>query len=254
MNIYKGKNKIVASIEARMDSSRLPGKVLHEVCDIPALAHMIRRLKRSSFIDEIIIATTVKPNDIKICELAQKEGVKYYQGSEVDVLARVVETHQKCETDIIVELSGDCPLIDPYWVDRTIEKFLSKEWDFVSNCIPMTFPRGLDCKVFYYYDLKWMMDNINDGAVREHVSLYFYEEEGRYNIGTIEAPEWLRFPDYRWTLDTKEDFELIKTIFEELYPKNNFFASRDIMRFINERPEIIDINKSISQKPIREQN
>jgi spore coat polysaccharide biosynthesis protein SpsF len=115
----------------------------------------------------------------------------------------------------------------------------------------MTFPRGLDCKVFYYYDLKWMMDNINDGAVREHVSLYFYEEEGRYNIGTIEAPEWLRFPDYRWTLDTKEDFELIKTIFEELYPKNNFFASRDIMRFINERPEILDINKSILQKPVR---
>ncbi len=245
------KGKIVASIEARMASSRLPGKVLYEICDIPVLAHMIRRLKRSSFIEEIIIATTVKPNDSQICGLVEKEGVKYFQGSEDDVLERVVGAHQICETDIIVELTGDCPLIDPYWVDRTIEKFLSEKWDFVSNCIPMTFPRGLDCKVFYFEDLRWMADNISDEAVREHVSLYYYEEGGRYNIGTIEAPRWLRHPEYRWTLDTEDDFEFIKKVYEWFFIKNKYFSSWDIMELLRQKPDLLDINSNIKQKPIR---
>ncbi len=245
------KEKIVASIEARMSSSRLPGKVLLSVCDIPVLAHMVRRLKKSSFIREIIIATTTSIKDKAICELASKEGVGCFQGSEDDILDRVVRCHQKAGSDIIVELTGDCPLIDVYWVDRTIEKFLSDEYDFVSNCIPMTFPRGLDCKVFRFSDLKWTAENISDPAVREHVSLYFYEEEGRYKLGSVKAPSWLNFPEHRWTLDTEQDFELIKKIFDSLYPKRNNFCSWDIMQLIKENPDIPVINQNITQKPIR---
>ena len=245
------KEKIVASIEARMSSSRLPGKVLLPICDIPVLAHMVRRLKRSSFIEDVIIATTTSDKDKAICEWASKEGVSYFRGSEDDVLDRVIKCHQKSNSDIIVELTGDCPLIDVYWVDRAIEEFLSGDYDFVSNCIPMTFPRGLDCKIFKFSDLKWMGDNINDSAVREHVSLYFYEQEGRYKLGSIEAPLWLRFPEYRWTLDTERDFELIKRVFDSLYLKKNNFCSWDIMQLIKENPDIPEINKDIVQKPIR---
>ena len=245
------KEKIVASIEARMSSSRLPGKVLLPICGVPVLGHMVRRLKKSSFIEEIVIATTTNPKDKALCELAQKEGVKYFQGSEDNVLDRVVKCHQEAGSGIIVELTGDCPLIDVYWVDRVIEKFLSGEYDFVSNCIPITFPRGLDCKVFKFSDLKWTAENIDDSAVREHVSLYFYEEEGRYKLGSVKAPSWLNFPDYRFTLDTQEDLELIKKVFEAIYPRKNYFSSWDIMRLIKENPDIPLINQNIAQKPIR---
>jgi len=243
--------KITASIEARFSSSRLPGKVLNKVCGIPVLSHMVRRLKRSSFIDKIVIATTTNPKDIAICELAKQEGVDYFQGSEDDVLARVVDCHERAGSDVIVELTGDCPLIDVYWVDRVIEKFLENKWDFVSNCIPMTFPRGLDCKAFWYKDLKWMADNIKDMAVREHVSLHYYEKKGRYKLGSIESPDWLKYPDYRWTLDTKEDLEFISKIYEALYTKDNYFNSWDIMHLLKKSPELLTINKDIAQKPIR---
>lgn len=245
------RSKIIASIQARMSSSRLPGKVLLPICGIPALAHMVRRLRRSSFIEEIIIATTTSSKDKEICEWASKEGVSCFRGSEDDVLDRVVKCHQEAGSDIIVELTGDCPMIDVYWVDRTIEKFLSGEYDFVSNCIPMTFPRGLDCKVFRLSDLKWIAENINDPAVREHVSLYFYEEEGRYKLGSIYAPSWLKFPGYRWALDTEQDFKLIKRVFDSLYSKKNDFCSRDIMQLIKENPDIPVINQTIKQKSIR---
>lgn len=250
-NYSGGGLKITASIEARFSSSRLPGKVLNKVCGIPVLSHMVRRLKRSSFIDDIVIATTTNPKDSPICELAKQEGIDYFQGSEEDVLARVVGCHERAKSDVIVELTGDCPLIDVYWVDRVIEKFLENKWDFVSNCIPMTFPRGLDCKAFWYKDLKWTADNINDAAVREHVSLYYYEKEGRYKLGSIEAPAWLRYPDYRWTLDTKEDLEFITRIYEALYPKNNYFNSWDIMQLLKQNPVLLEINKNIVQKPVR---
>ncbi len=247
----KGELKIVASIEARIFSSRLPGKVLRPICDIPVLAHMVLRLKRSSFIHGIIIATTTNPQDKAICQLAKEEKVGYFQGSEEDVLERVVECHKRTGTDIIIELTGDCPLIDVYWVDKTIEKFLENKWDFVSNCIPMTFPRGLDCKVFRFSDLKWMGENIKDSAAREHVSLYFYEEHDRYVIGTVKAPSWLRYPKYRWTLDTKEDFEFIKRVYEALYPENNYFNSWDIMQLLKNNPDLLEINSKVVQKAIR---
>jgi len=212
---------------------------------------MVRHLQYSSFIDEVVIATTTARDDEQICELALQEGVRFYKGSEDDVLARVVECHEMCGSDIIVELTGDCPMIDTYWVDRCIEKYLSEQWDFVSNCIPMTFPRGFDCKVFRFSDLKWMAENVHDEAVREHVSLYFYEEEGRYTVGTIEAPMWLRFPKYRLTLDTEDDFKLITTIFEKLYPSKHYFGTKDIMGFLQEHPEFLEINKQVNQKKIR---
>jgi len=245
------KEKIIASIQARISSSRLPGKVLLPFCGIPALAHMVRRLRKSSFIQEIVIATTTNLKDNAVCGCASKEGSSYFRGSEHDVLDRVVKCHQEIGSDIIVQLTGDCPMIDVYWVDRTIEKFLSGEYDFVSNCIPMTFPRGLDCKVFRLSDLEWIAENINDPAVCEHVSLYFYEEEGRYRLGSVEAPSWVRFPWYRWALDTEQDSKLIKKVFEALYSKKNNFCSWDIMHFIRENPDIPMINKSIKQKPIR---
>jgi spore coat polysaccharide biosynthesis protein SpsF len=244
--------KIVASIEARMSASRLPGKVLKNVCGIPTLAHMVRRLKRSAFIQDVVIATTTNPKDQAICELAAREKVGCFQGSEEDVLARVCDCHKGYGTDIVVELTGDCPLIDVYWVDRAIEKFLEGKWDFVSNCIPMTFPRGLDCKVFAFKDLQWMADSIADNAVREHVSLYFYEVGGRYTLGVVEAPQWLRYPEYRWTLDTQEDFEFITQVYDALYQKNNYFSSWDIIHFLNKNPHIVQINTHIEQKPIRQ--
>jgi spore coat polysaccharide biosynthesis protein SpsF len=244
--------KIVASIEARMGSTRLPGKVLIPVLGVPTLGHMIRRVKRSHFIDEIVVATTSNPADEPICKLSEQEGVHFYRGSEEDVLQRVVDAHVHMGTSVIVELTGDCPLIDPYWIDRTIEKYLEGSWEFVSNCIPMTFPRGTDCKVFDLESLIWTADNIDDPAVRENVSLYYYEEEGRFTIGTVEAPRWLRFPKYRWTLDTQEDLDFIKAVYEELYPANNSFGSRQIIDLLKKKSHLIGINSDIQQKPVRE--
>ena len=176
------KNKVVASIEARMGSSRLPGKMLADIGDKSVIQHLVDRLRNCSTVDDIVIATTDKKTDDELVSWAEEYGVKYYRGSEDDVLQRVIDAHIFMETDIIVEITGDCPFTDPDIVDIGVETFIANECDYLTNCEKFSAPPGLYVQVFTLKSLLEIGEAINDPAVREHVSLYYYENPDKYRI------------------------------------------------------------------------
>lgn len=245
------KRKIVSTIEARYASTRLQGKTLLKICGKPTLEHIIERLKRSKYIDEVVVATTINPNCDPIEGLAKKLGVRCFRGSEEDVLDRVLKAAKTYKADIIVEITGDETFIDSKIVDGVIEYYLKNKFDYVSNVLDRRYPRGLDTQVFATSILEEVSKLTNDPADRENVSLYIYEHPEKFNLGSVVAPEELNHPDWRWTLDTKDDFEFLNTIYEALYPVKNDFDSYDVLNFIQKNPNVLEINKSIQQKKVR---
>ncbi len=243
--------KIVSTIEARMGSTRLPGKTMKEIVGKSMLELLIERLKRTKRIEEIVIATTTEPEDRVIAELAERIGVKCFRGSSEDVLGRVLKATKTYQGDIIVEMTGDCPLLDPVLVDRIINIYLENTYDYVSNTIKRTYPRGLDTQVFSVNVLDEVSKLTNDPADRENVSLYIYEHPERYRLYNVEAPPEYRHPGYRWTVDTKEDFQFIEEVYENLYHKNPGFLAEDVIKLLKEKPHLCDINAHIKQKPVR---
>ena len=226
--------KTIATIEARMTSSRLPGKVLMEYCGKTNLEHIIERLRRSRSLDDIVVATTVNKTDNPIVELCEKIGCKYYRGSEDDVLLRVLEAAQSVQGDLIVEITGDCPMIDYRHIDYLIDLYNKNDVDYVSNILERTFPRGFDTQVFSTQTLLDVSKKTTNKADREHVSLYIYAGETPYKLLNWEAPKEIRHPEFEITLDTKEDYMLIKNIYEKLYFDKPDFSSKDVVKLLLE--------------------
>lgn len=237
--------KINASIEARMTSTRLPGKVLMEIKRKPALELMIERVKKSKFIDSVIVATTVNKTDDVIIELCKRLGVKYYRGSEEDVLQRVLQAHKLFRSDIIVQLTGDCPLIDPSLIDECVKFYINNDYDHVSNSVERSYPIGMDVQVFSTKVLEEVSKKTNDPPDREHVGKYIYTS-GEYCIYILKAEGELFWPDLGITLDTIEDFQLIKIIFEHF--EDNNFTILDIVKFLRQNEHLLDINRHIKRK------
>lgn len=243
--------KIVATIEARYASNRLPGKTLLKIVGKPTLELLIERLKGSKLIEEIVVATTVNPDCQPIEELAKRLKVGVFRGSEEDVLDRVLRAAKAYKADIIVEITGDLPLIDSVIVDEVIDFYLKNDFDYVSNMLEKKCPRGLDTQVFSVDILEGVSKLTNDPADRENVSLYIYEHPKRYKLGVFKMPPELCHPEWRLTLDTIEDFNLIKEIYEELYYQKHDFTTYDILRLFNKQPHLLEINKHIKQKAVR---
>ncbi|MEZ4822981.1 MAG: glycosyltransferase family protein [Ignavibacteria bacterium] len=255
------KEKIVACIEARMTSSRLPGKVLKTISGKPVLQILIERLSRSGYIDEIIIAATDRAEDDPIEKLGKKLGIFTFRGSEDDVLGRVVGAVEAADGDIIVEITGDCPLIDPEVADSVIEKFLSEDqkYDYVTNIgyvgdSVREIPIGMDVRVFTYKDLKEISEITNDPEDREHVSLYFFRTgKDKYKLYNIDTPDkWKRDYNPRLCLDTKEDFELIRNIYEKLSAENENFGLEDILCYLDKNRETLKVNSMVIQKTVKD--
>lgn len=247
------KRKIVASIEARMGSSRFPGKMMADVCGKPAIVRVFDRLRACQYVDNIVLATTGDAKDDILAQCAQEYGVSCHRGSEDDVLQRVVDAHIKMNSDIIVEVTGDCILLDIDVIDQGIRMFLENECDVVSNASKTSYPQGADVQVFRFADLKWVADHIQDAAVREHVSLYFYENPDKYRILHLMAPPRWSAPSQRTQLDYYEDLDFIKRVYEELEPRYGAinFGAREILELLCEKPEIQKINAHCTNKPVR---
>ena len=241
--------KIVAIIQARMHSSRLPGKVLLPVLGKPLLQHMIERLHGCYTLSDIVVATT--KTSPEIVELCQALDVGYWIGSEDDVLGRVLEAADFFDADIIVELTGDCPLQDPAMVDKVVSDFLLGGADFVSNNLHYTAPRGFDVRVFSTASLAWVNRLTDDPADHEHVSLYMWENPRLFTTRNVRTELDDKVKDYRLTVDTQEDFELVKAIFTELYPHKERFNLSDILDLLERSPELVQINQHIRQKAVR---
>jgi len=235
--------KVGITIEARMASTRLPGKVLKPLHGKPMLERMIERLKRVKCAGQIILATTVNPEDEVLVELAIKQNIGYYQGSEEDVLDRVLQAAKNYDIDLIVEACGDCPVIDPELLDYEISTFLNSSYDYVGCHLKETWPIGIDAKLFTTKTLEEVSAITNEPADRENVSLYIYEHPEEYKMFNIEAQGKQRRPDLRLVVDYLEDFELVEKIYEKLYPINNAFTLNNILDLFEEYPELAAINK-----------
>jgi len=240
--------RIVATIEARMTSSRLPGKVLMEAAGKPMLAHMIERLKRVPSLDGIVVATTGNATDAPVVELADRLGVGCFRGSEDDVLARVLGAARAHDVDVIVEMTGDCPLIDPALVEDCIQGYLAAGVDYVSNVLERTYPRGMDTQVFATDILADVAARTDDPEDHEHVSLYIYNHPEIYTLKNMPGPPELTDPGLGLPLDTPEDLELIRRIFEALYPDNPAFTLADVLALLVDDPALAELNAHIERK------
>lgn len=245
--------RIAAIIQARTSSTRLPGKVLKELpyaSGITCLEQVIRRLKKSKKLNDIIIATTKDKEDDKIIDIAKKEYSKYFRGSKENVLSRYYFAAKENNIDLIVRITSDCPCIDAEIVDLTINDHINKIVDYTTNSLVRTYPHGLDIEVFNFNVLEKAYKNATKDYEREHVTPYIYRNPHIFKINKIEAPQELYAPDIRVTLDTEEDYALLCAVYDYLYPKNKYFNAYDIVNLFNEKPWLKLINKKIIQKKI----
>lgn len=244
--------RIIASIEARMGSSRLPGKVLADICGQPALTRLVRRLRRCTTLHGMVLATTVNPGDDILAAWAQTERVPVYRGSEEDVLARVVAAHQAMDADVVVEITGDCVLLDPEIIDWGVLTFLANDCDVVTNARQPSFPMGVDVQVYRLPALAEVARTVHDAAVREHVSLYFYEHPERYRIIHLCAPPRWHGPGYRLQLDYPEDLRFITEVYRRLAPLyGDAFGLDEIMGVLRREPALLTINQHCPEKAPR---
>lgn len=240
--------RIVATIEARMTSTRLPGKVLKPACGKPMLELMIERLRRVPSLDGIVIATTVNATDDPVEALAHRLGVGVHRGSEEDVLRRVLDAALAHKVDVIVETTGDCPLIDPGAVEACIAEYKRAGVDYVANVLERTYPIGMDTQVFATDILAGVALRTDDASDHEHVSLYIYRHPEIYSLKNVSAPPALTRPDLALTLDTPEDYALITAVFEALYPADPAFTLADILALLDARPDLTRINEHVRRK------
>ncbi len=243
--------KTAAIIQARMGSTRLPGKVMKDLKGKPVLWHVIERVKQAKNIDQIIIATTIHERDKIIFEKAKEWGVKAYRGSEEDVLARYYEAAVNYDIEVIVRITSDCPLIDPQVTDEIVEYYNENDYTLVTNAGSdlnnRTYPRGLDTEVFSFNVLEKAYNKAEKKYQREHVTPYIYEnyEDVFYYKNNKDLS------NYRLTLDTKEDFELIKALYDKLYNGKHDFYLNEIIEVLNKNKELLSLNKNIEQKELK---
>jgi len=244
------KDKIVATIEARMTSTRLPGKVLLEANGKPMLAHLISRLRIVPSVKEIILATTVNKADEPLAEFARRAGVAFFRGSEDDVMGRVVGAAESASADIIVEITGDCPIIDPAIIEQAIQMFLHNKCDYAGNAHARSYPDGMDTQVFRLETLKKSYAMTTDRSEREHVSLHMRRHPELFAHVHLIAPPDLYWPELGLTLDTYDDYILLKRIIEHFGDLNPTFSCKEVIAFLENNPDFANINEHIKRKCI----
>ena len=240
--------KYVATIEARMSSSRLPGKVLLPAAGKPMLQHVFERLKQVDSLSDIVLATTLNQPDDVLEGFAREMGMLCFRGSEDDVLSRVIGAAEKAGADVVVEISGDCPLIDPELISQCIEIHKNNKADFVSNSLIPSYPGGMDVAVFSLDVLKKSELMAKDPLHREHVCLNIVEHPEIFSRLNVIAPPKLYWPDLHVLLDELDDYELIHHLIEQLSGQDPYFDCYQIINYIKSNPKIRQINSRVNRK------
>jgi spore coat polysaccharide biosynthesis protein SpsF len=239
--------RAVAIIQARIGSTRLPGKVLLPLLGRPILSRVVERTARSRLVDEVVVATTVDPQDQPIVDLAAAEGWAVERGSEMDLLDRYVRVARAHAADVIVRITSDCPLIDPTLIDRTIQVFLDGGADYASNTLePRTFPRGLDVEVVARHALEEAWHDDPDPATREHVTPFLYRNPDRFRLVRLGASD--DHSAHRWCVDVPEDYELVRRIYDAL--AGDAFGWEDVLALVEAHPDWSLLNAGVSQKAL----
>lgn len=240
---------IAAIIQARMGSTRLPGKVLMDLGGKTVLARVVDRLRRAALVNEIVVATTDSVADNAIIQECRRIEVASFRGSENDVLDRYYQTALRTAAEGIVRITSDCPLIDPQIADDTIRLFLERHPDYASNALQRTYPRGLDTEVMTWDALACAWREAQLPYQRAHVTPYLYEKSGRFDILVVKGR--VDYSNHRWTLDTPQDLAFIRAVYDRL-GNDDSFTWHDTLNVLQREPELVELNRGVMQKPLHE--
>lgn len=243
--------KILCIIQARMGSERLRGKVMKDILGKPMITYTLNRTLKSKYIDQVVLATSTKATENTMVDYLENNGYNVFRGDETNVLKRYYNAVKEFGGNIIMRITGDCPLIDPVVIDQVITYYLANDFEYVRVDVPDTFIRGFDVEIFSKEALKRVYNIASkiegDSPYKEHVTLYMYKHPEEFKISTFKGSE-LYNRNYRLCVDTKEDFELISRIYT--YFKDEYVSGRDVIKYLDNNPQIANINGSIQQKHV----
>ena len=262
------KQKIVAIIQGRMSSSRLPGKILTDISGQPMLSRVMIRASRATSLDQIIFATTIDASDDPVAEYCDFAGLDYTRGSLFDVLDRYYQTASQTKADVVVRITADCPVIDSELIDNVVNTLLEGEYDFVCNRLPppyqRTYPIGLDVEVCTFKALKKAWKEAKEPQHREHVMPYLYEEVKlspiNRQLSEGVSPRGFKvallnhitdFGDYRWTVDTPEDLEFMREVYKHFNNRDDF-SWKEVLDLVHDNPELAKINANVQHKNLKD--
>ena len=240
------KMRVVAIIQARMGSTRLPGKVMKDIGGETMLARVVWRARRAKLLDEVVVATTNKAVDAPIVSECTKLGVPVFRGDEQDVLDRYYRSAQANRAEAIVRITSDCPLIDPEIIDDVVRAFLKTKPDYASNTF---FPRGLDVEVITMASLERAWHESNKSYHRVHVTPYIYQNRDLFRLLSVKAEE--DYSSYRWTVDTREDLNFVRSVYGR-FDNQDTFGWHDVLKVLDREPELVELNHHILQKKLEE--
>jgi spore coat polysaccharide biosynthesis protein SpsF len=243
-------SRVVAIVQARMGSERLPGKVLMPVMGRPLLWYLLNQLKQAKRLEGIVIATSNQVRDDAIEEFGAGAGVHVVRGSERDVLDRFHCAAAEAKADYIVRITADCPLICPTVVDGTIENHFASGCDYTMNDVPGCFPRGYDAEVFSRVVLERTHVKARRLADREHVTYYIYTHTEEFSVNTYRDASFPRFPTDRICVDTQEDFVVVKSIIENVYREKQCMHYGKVLDFLQKNPSVAALNADVKQKTL----
>ncbi len=242
-----GALRVVAIVQARMGSTRLPGKVLLDLAGKTVLGRVVERLRRVAAITAVVVATTDSVRDDAITDECRRESVAVFRGSEDDVLDRYYQVANWSGADVIVRITADCPLIDPEVTGETIDAFLSTRCDYASNFLQRMYPRGLDTEVFTARALSQAWREASQAYQRAHVTPYIYQHPELFQLTSVSGSA--DYSHHRWTIDVREDYELIRSLYDRVAGKIDF-GWRDVLGILQREPQLVELNRNVSQKPL----
>ena len=240
---------MLAIVQARMRSTRLPRKVLADLGGRSVLGRVLRRLQRSTFIDRVVVATSTHLADEAIGNECARYGVPVFRGDEEDVLDRFYSAAKAFGAEIVLRITSDCPLIDPDVTDRVIREFVDRQPDYASNALQRTYPRGLDSEVMSFAALERAWQQAQEPYQRSHVTPFIYQNPDRFEILSVENE--IDYSEHRWTLDTNADLRFLRTVFERMDNRDDF-SWRDVLKLTEVEPELMQINGGVLQKALHE--
>lgn len=239
------KIKRVVIIQARVDSKRLPRKVLSDIKGKPMLWHIINRIKKMKH-DHIVVATTTRNIDDEIVRIAKKSGVKVFRGKTNDVLDRFFRAALRFKATVIVRITADCPLIDPYESEKVVSKFFTGKYDYVSND-SKTYPNGLDTECFSFDALKKAWNEAKLKSEREHVTPYIWKNSSKFKIGIVHNNTKTALNHLKWSVDHPDDLDFVRQIYSRLYINLRIFVMKDVLNLLKKEPKLAKINTKHKQ-------
>jgi len=241
---------VVAIIQARTGSTRLPNKIFSKLSGFNLLHHVVDRLKPSKEINKIVIATTTSIKDNSVEDWCIDNNLDFYRGSEKNVLKRYYEAAKEFKAEIIIRVTADDPFKDYRIIDKAINILKENKFDFVCNNNPVSFPEGLDVEVLTMYALSNSFFNSTSSFEQEHVTQYIHKNKKNFKIFNIKNNKDLSY--YRWTIDTNEDYLFVKEVYNNLYKKNNIFLPEDIYELLEKKPLLLKINSEVKKSDLYE--